>query len=279
MTIRETYQKYYKKIDALDLELIIAHEIGKAREFVLAHPEYNLTKKQELKTKNLLMRRKRGEPLAYILGQKEFYGLNFRVNKAVLVPRPETEMLVEEVLGLQLKNHTIIDIGTGSGNIIISIAKNIKEKNNFYAVDTSLKALTVARQNSKAHGTGKKIKFLKGDLLKPLLNKISGNSSIIIANLPYLSSKIYNSTSRDIKNFEPKSALLSGTDGLNHYRKLLQQIKKLTTNYKLKTTNFLEISPEQKPALQNLVKSVLPNAKLKFIRDLAGKWRVCKISL
>jgi len=289
MTIAEIRKKYYNKIDALDLELIIAHEIGKTREFVLAHPEHKLTNNQELKTKNLLTRRVKHEPLAYILGHKEFFGLDFKVNKQVLIPRPETEMLVGLTLKeLQAKSNkpktTVIDIGTGSGNIIISLAKNLKAKNKFIAVDISAQALKIAKHNAKFHKVDKKIKFIRSDLLSN--RKIFSSSAIqqfnhltIIANLPYLSSKIYHLTSRDIKNFEPKSALLSGIDGLDHYRKLLQQIKKLTTDYKLKTTNFLEFSPKQKPALQRLVKSVLPDAKIKFRKDLAGKWRTCQISL
>jgi len=285
MTIAEIRKKYHAKIGALDLELIIAHEIGKTREFVLAHPEYIIPEARNMKLKILINRRIKHEPIAYILGQKEFYGLNFRVNRDVLVPRPETEMLVEEVLKLQPKNSTIIDIGTGSGNIIISLAKNLKAKNKFIAVDISPKALKIAKYNAKLHKVDKRIKFIKSDLLSN--QKIFDNLTIqqfnyltIIANLPYLSKEIYNSVSPDIKKYEPKSALFSPQNGLRHYAKLLKQLKKIKNKCSmLHVSCFMEFSPEQKPALQGLIKSVLSGAKLKFARDLAGKWRVAHISL
>lgn len=281
MTIAEIRKKYYSKIDALDLELIIAHGIGKTREFVLAHPEYVIPATRNLQPATLIKRRMKHEPLAYILGHKEFFGLDFKVNKAVLVPRPETEMLVEEVLKLNPKNKTILDIGTGSGNIIISLVENLKNKNKFIATDISAKALAVAKQNAKFHKVDKKIEFLHGDSLEPIIKstkyEILDTKYIIAANLPYLSEKIYASTARDVKNFEPKSALLSGADGLDHYRKLFRQIR--NTLYLIPTACYIEISPEQKPALEKLVGSALPGAKAKFIKDLTGKWRVCHILL
>jgi release factor glutamine methyltransferase len=288
MKITEIRKKYHAKIDALDLELIIAHGIRKTREFVLAHPEYKIPK---LKIENLklkISRRMRGEPLAYILGHKEFYGLDFRINQHTLIPRPETELLVElalkEIRDTKYKiPDTIIDIGTGSGNIIIGLAKNLKARNKFIATDISPKALTVAKYNARKHKVDKKIKFLRGNLLEPIIKntkyQILNTKYIIIANLPYLSKKIYNATAKDVKNYEPKSALLSSKKGLAHYEKLLKQIKKLVMSYELRVTSYLEISPEQKPALQNLVKSILPDAKMEFRKDLAGKWRVCCISL
>lgn len=293
MTIKEIHQKYHAKIDTLDLELIIAHEIGKTREFVLAHPEFKLTKNQELKTKNLLARKAKHEPLAYILGHREFFGLDFKVNRHTPIPRPETELLVELALKeLQPKNYqpktTVIDIGTGSGNIIISIAHNIKHGtwNNvkFFATDISANALKIAKQNAKLHKVDKKIKFIRGNLLEPVLKKCSvlhaPRSMVILANLPYLSKKIYASTPKDVKNFEPKSALYSKQNGLRHYIKLLKQINKLKNEcFMFYVLCFMEFSPEQKPALEKLIKSALPGAKVEFSKDLAGKWRVCHILL
>lgn len=286
MTIKEICKKYHKKIDYLDLELIIAHILKKTREFILAHLEYKLNKFQIsnlIRRGGQISRRMRGEPLAYILGHKEFFGLDFKVNRHTLIPRPETEMLVEEVLKLQPKNSTLIDVGAGSGNIIISLIKNLKTKNKFIATDISAQALKIAKYNAKRHKVDKNIAFLKSDLLKN--KKLTDNLTmrqcgnlIIIANLPYLSEKIYNSTARDVKNYEPKSALASGIDGLDHYGKLLQQIKKLKKDcFMFHASCFMEISPEQKPALQKIAGSVLPGAKLEFMKDLAGKWRICKI--
>lgn len=289
MKILDIKRKYHNKLDLLDLELLIANAIKKPREFVLAHPEYKLTKNQELKTKNLIFRRIKGEPLAYILRHKEFFGLDFKVNKNTLVPRPETELLVEEALDLlrsmlrsKVRNIVVADVGTGSGNIIISVAKAIKNFK-FFGTDISGRTLKIAGYNAKKHGVDKKIKFLKGNLLEPFTQdtkyKIQDTNLIILANLPYLSPAIYKSTMADVKKYEPKTALLSDNHGLAHYKKLLKQIKLLVTSYGLLVTIVLEISPEQKPRLAKIIKKYFPSAKIEFKKDLARKWRACIVKI
>ncbi|MCD6149347.1 peptide chain release factor N(5)-glutamine methyltransferase [bacterium] len=322
--IKNIQQKYFSKISPSDLEILISHAIKKPKEFILAHPEYKLSPNQELRIKNYAKRRIKREPIAYITKHKEFYGLDFKVNKNVLIPRPETEALPELAIsnlpaylpcrqadrtGRQLvvwKNKKIViaDIGTGSGNIIISVAKNLdslprrpaspnrgeqagrlrgNDNIKFYASDISKKALQLACQNAKKHKVDKKIKFLQGNLLKPLMDKkilfIDHCSLIIVANLPYLSKKIYDSAPADIKKYEPKSALYSSEEGLKHYKKLFQQIKSLVTNYQLPVTVFLEFSPEQKNKLAKLIRNYFPQSKTIFHKDLAGKWRVCVINI
>lgn len=273
MTLYELHKKYFTRLDYLDLELIIAHELKKSREFVLAHPDLTINKKQDAGIRKMLRRRIQGEPLAYILGSKEFFGLNFKVNRHTLIPRPETELLVEKILRLQPKNKSIIDVGTGSGNIIISLAKNILEKNKFYAIDISAKALAIAKQNAKLHKLEKKIEFLNGNLLDPLLKKSNLRDAVIVANLPYLSKKIYNATNKTVQDFESMSALYSAKNGLDHYSRLLKQV----SDYNLKAPLFFEISPEQKPKIAALIKSFFPIARTEFYRDLAKKWRFCGI--
>ena len=277
LIIADIQKEYAGKIDRLDLDLIVAHVLKKSREFVLTHPEHALTTSQKLKTKNLLARRIKHEPLAYILGHKEFYGLDFKVTPDTLIPRPETELLVEEVLReLETKNQklkTILDIGTGSGNIIISLAKNIHDKNNFAAIDISKNALLVAKQNAKKNKISEKIKFIHGNLLDGIKNI---EDSIIIANLPYLSKEIYAATLPNVKKYEPRSALYSHKEGLDHYYRLLKQISQLNpTNCII----FMEISPEQKAKFPKIIKAHLPQAKIEFLKDLARKWRLCKITI
>ncbi len=292
--IKDILAKYHSKIAALDLELLIASTINKPREFVLAHPEYKIPVTRNPKLEAWIKRRMEHEPIAYILGQKEFYGLNFRVNKNTLIPRPETELLVEKVISyLQLVNGknkkiTIVDIGTGSGNIIITLAKlwtsDVQKRHplSFYGIDISAKALAVAQKNSTLHKVNKAIKFLQGSLLEPILKntryQIPDTRYLVVANLPYLSKSIYAGVSRDIKKYEPKSALLSGKNGLAHYEKLLIQIKKLSV-VGCRLSVFMEISPEQKSALQKLLKSFFLKVKIAFHRDLSGRWRVCQIEL
>lgn len=293
-TISDIQKKYRGKIDYLDLDLIIAHATGKSREFVLSHPEFAIAKNCETKIISYVNQRIKCEPLAYILGEKEFYGLKFKVDKNTLVPRPETEIMIDLVLhkiehGTRNKKNKIIiaDIGTGSGNIIIALAHSLKhsEKSNlnFFGTDISKKALEIAKQNAKTHKLDKKINFLHGNLLKPLAKKCSmfhtSCSMIIIANLPYLSPKIYASCSKDIKKYEPKSALISQKKGLAHYEELLKQVKSL----QIATQIFLEISPEQKLNISKLIGKYFPppagGSKIIFHKDLAGRWRVCQLEI
>lgn len=306
-TISDILSLYRGKLDQFDLELLIAHSLKKPREFVLAYLEYEVTGDQLSVIKKSIKRRFEGEPVAYITERKEFFGLDFEVNKFTLIPRPETEMLVEQALQdirykIQDTEKTLIaDIGTGSGCIIISVANSIchpelvsgsreipdqvrNDKIEFIAIDISKEALKVAKQNAKKNKVAKKIEFLHGDLLSPLTqeSRIKNQESnlIILANLPYLSDEIYENAPVDVKNFEPKSALYSPDLGLAHYKKLFTQIQNLlVTSYELRVTILIEFSPEQKEALEKMVADFFPNAKSEFKKDLAGKWRMAKISL
>ncbi len=287
-TIKKLLLKYKKYITPIDLELIMAHSIKKSREFVLCHYDYILNKKELDFFEKNIKRKISKEPLAYIVGNKEFFNLNFKINENVLIPRPETELLVENVLAESaktLKRKTIIDIGTGSGNIIISLAKNITEKNiEFYGIDTSKKALNVAKNNASVHGLSKNVILLHGNLLQPLIKKNffqkEKTTFFIVANLPYLSKEIYNSCPKNVKNFEPRKALLSECNGLKHYKQLLSQLANIHKEALLKKiVVFFEISPEQKRELEQLVNSFFPTTKVKFKKDLQKKWRLCKFHI
>jgi release factor glutamine methyltransferase len=284
MKIAEIIEEYKSKFDYIDLEIIIAHSLKKTREFILTHPEQAITKKQETIIKKNIARRIKSEPIAYITGYKGFYGLDFIVNKNTLIPRPETELLVEEVIKFKPKNYLIADIGTGSGNIIISLAKNISSKNNYLGIDISKEALRVAKLNAKKHKLDKKISFLNGDLLFPLLKnnkltKLKPNKLIIVANLPYLDTGWKNllksSETKGLK-FEPCVALYAGKDGLDTYRKLADQLRLFNKKMKNDITVFCEIGHLQAKSMHKIF-SFAKN--IKFFEDFAGKWRVCKISL
>lgn len=264
-------------IPPYEQELILAHILKKSREYVLTHPDIALTKHQQKQYRNMAARRLKNEPLAYILGHKEFYGLDFKVSPQTLIPRPETELLIEEVLRLKPKNSFIIDVGTGSGNIIISLSKNIKEKNTYFGVDISEKALAVAKYNARKHKVYRKIRFIKSDLMDHFIKyrPLNIKQLIIVANLPYLSEKIYNSTMPDVKNHEPKIALYGGSDGLEYYKRLFKQIQIIKENcYMLHVSCYMEISPEQKKKLSKIAKKDFPGCKIGFKKDLGGKWRI-----
>jgi release factor glutamine methyltransferase len=189
------------------------------------------------------------------------------------------ELAIQETITKKQKTN-IIDVGTGSGNIIISLAKNSTLDSKFFGIDISTAALKIAKQNAKTNGVSEKIKFFHGSILEPIIEncklKIENSRMIILANLPYLSQEIYAATLPNVKKFEPKSALYSPKEGLSHYEKLFKQIVKLNP---ANCTIFLEISPEQKTKLPRLIKKYLPKSKVEFKKDLANKWRVCRIEI
>lgn len=282
------------KIDQREIELIKAFVLKKPREFFIAHPEYQVSKLASEQVNKLIKKRTRGIPLAYLLGKKEFFGLNFTVNKNVLIPRPETELMVEKVLQ-KIKNSKnqeiiLIDIGTGTGCIPISIIKTINPtlpsptrggKGRGFAVfatDISQPALSVAKKNAKKHKV--KIKFLHGNLLSPIPPFLKGGRGdfgrqiIITANLPYLTPQQLKQEP-SIKH-EPHLALVAGKDGLKYYRELLKQIS--TFHIPHSTFLFFEIDPSQSSSIKLLIKKYLPRAKITLHQDLAGKNRVVQIS-
>jgi release factor glutamine methyltransferase len=292
VNIKQTLRKYTStgKISPLDAEILLSYVIRKPKEYLFAHPEKELTETQETKIKKMMSRRYDGEPIAYLTNSREFYGLDFYVDKNVLIPRPETEILVEKILNqtqdakCKIKNTNIFDIGTGTGNIIISIAKNIPDKISrkfsFHGIDISKKALQVARKNARKNKVDRKIEFTKSDLLEYLIkNKktIENKNLIITANLPYVSPKLYDKYFQNLK-FEPRTALVSDDNGLRHYKDLLKQIKESLLIDHCLLTIVLEISPEQKKPISRLILRIFPDAKIDFYKDLAGKIRIAEIS-
>ncbi len=263
-----------KKLSNLDAEVLLCFVIQKNKAFIYSYPEFELSKIQENKFKKFIKQRIKKKPVAYIIGKKEFYSLDFLINKNVLIPRPETEILVQESLKLLEKNKNIkniIEIGTGSGCLIISLAKNIKNKK-FYATDISKQALSIAKKNAENNNIKNKIKFIKSDLLKNL--NINFTNSILIANLPYLPNKYKKQVSKDLF-FEPQKALYAGKDGLFFISKLLKQISKLKNKPKY---ILLEFDSSQKNEIKKTVQKLLGKINIKFIKDLAGRNRVVIIS-
>ncbi|MCX6779945.1 MAG: peptide chain release factor N(5)-glutamine methyltransferase [Candidatus Magasanikbacteria bacterium] len=275
-TYEQLLQKY-STFNPLDLELLLAHALQKPRAFLLGHFDEKISLKQYLYFQYYLLQYVRGYSLAAITHHKEFFGLDFYVNKHVLIPRPETELMVEEVLA-QIKNSseeiTLIDVGVGSGCVPISIGKNTDKKINIMAVDISCRAVGVAKKNAKKHGVN--IKFFYGSLLSPLRQKIAHiNSSIIItANLPYLTAKQFEEEPSIQR--EPKIALVADHNGLALYEKLLYQTKTVFPNKKL--TLFLEIDPTQTELIKKTILLLYHDAQIEIKKDLSGLDRLVKIS-
>lgn len=259
----------------LDAEVLLAYVLKKDRAFILSHGEKQLTPSQITKFKRLVTLRAQHYPLAYLVGKKEFYGLNFFVTPVVLVPRPESEQLVDLAIFSYNKNpdSTIIDLGTGSGCLIISLLTQINRKlkqPKAIAIDLSTSALNIAKRNSKQNHISN-IRFIQSDLLSIFLKKptlISKSINILIlANLPYVPLKIIKKESSIFR--EPQLALAGGNDGLDVYRRLAEQVYKLQKQINVTMTILCEINPEQKKSFQTIWKE-----KVIFKKDLSGKNRV-----
>ncbi|MFA6228127.1 MAG: peptide chain release factor N(5)-glutamine methyltransferase [Patescibacteria group bacterium] len=255
----------------LDAELLLASVLACPREYVLAHPEFKLSARQLSKFKNLLKRRINYEPIAYILGKKDFFGLELKVNKNVLIPRPETETVVETALDFIRSNrlNKIIDVGTGSGAIALAL-KKVRPRADVLAVDDSASALIIAKQNARRYEL--KIKFIKSDLLSRV-SDAELQDSVIVANLPYLSPATIKRYSPVLKRqlaYEPQAALYAGRYGIDAYENLFQQLAKRLAKPR---AVFCEIGPCHWRKYYQTAKKYFVRQKVEVKSDLAGKKR------
>jgi release factor glutamine methyltransferase len=255
----------------LECELLLRHALNLSRTQLYLDLDHELRPKQEEAFWRLIERRLNGEPTAYITGHREFYGLDFYVDRRVLIPRPESELLVETALGLA-KNHplsTMADIGTGCGAIAISLAFSLPEAK-IYATDISAAAMEVAVVNCQKHGVVDRVHLLHGNMLDPLPEPVD----LIIANLPYVrKSQLARMGSA---RFEPRLALDGGSDGTERIRQLCRQ-----AGGKLRPSGFLllEIGQGQKRAVTAFLHTLFPNGKIEVMPDLSGIDRVVRLSL
>ena len=229
-----------KKISSfiLDSEILLSKTLNKTRENILINLDQKINSKNISAFKEYLLRRSYNEPIAYIMGEKEFWSKKFYVNKGTLIPRPETELLVDKILKIyQGKKISILDIGTGSGCIIISILSSLKNSNGI-GIDISKNAILTAKKNVLKHKLTKRVKFLN----KSLNNIFGKKFDLIVSNPPYIGSKNIKNLSDDIKRHEPRIALDGGNDGLDLIKKVIYKSK-----YILKTKGMLalEIGNEQ----------------------------------
>ncbi len=282
MTIKQALELGNKKVraknsktntPALDTEILLGYALKKSKEFLYTHPERKITTKQKKKYIKLINRRCFGEPVAYLTNHKEFFGLDFFIDKRVLIPRPETELLVEEVLSeireqkSENRNLVMADVGTGSGCIAISLAKNLPQAE-IIATDISKKAIKVATQNARKHQV--KMKILNGDLLTPLAGK---KIDVLVANLPYGWRQWKNITNQEAVGlkFEPASAIFTGEKGLAIYVRLFKQLAERNQKPKI---IIVEFDPRQTSLIKKLIKQYLPEYQLTIKKDLAGLNRV-----
>lgn len=281
MTIKQVLSKATKslaktsKTPSLDAEVLLQFTLKIEKHKLFQDLAENISPRQLKIFNKLVSRRKKSEPIAYLINNKEFFGLDFYVDKRVLIPRPETEILVEEALKIARKNKkdklSIVDVGTGSGCIAVSLAKNLSN-GKIFAIDKSLSALKVAKKNINKHKLNSKIKLMHGNLLAPLKNKVD----IIVANLPYLTLEQIKATEESVRKYEPVMALLAGKKETALYEKLLGQAPHYINKNGI---ILLEIDPLFRNKTINLIKKYLPASRISIKRDLAQKERVAIIKL
>ncbi len=253
----------------LEAEVLLAHVLNLSRARLYAHPERRLNPMQQLVYRAWVKRRAEREPVAYIVGHKEFYGLDFYVDRRVLVPRPETELLVEKAIELahEIPGTPILaDIGTGSGAIGISLALHLPQAL-IYAADISEEALAVAALNCEGHDVQERVRLLSGELLTPLPEPVD----LMVANLPYVRRPEFEGLARDIVDYEPRLALDGGPDGLAYIRRLLTQA---APYLRPQGAILLEIGAGQGPPVTAWARRYFPEASLEISRDYADLDRV-----
>ncbi|WP_196593978.1 peptide chain release factor N(5)-glutamine methyltransferase [Pectinatus sottacetonis] len=228
-------QKYFsgKNIESprLDAEVLLSYVLKKERIYLYVHFDEPLQENELVQFRGLVKKRAARIPVAYITGQKEFMGMTFKVNNNVLVPRPETELLVEAVIERlpQDREAVFADIGTGSGIIALSIAK-FRPDMKAYAIDISQAALAVAQENARVLQIQEQITFLQGDLLEPLSKTGIGLLQAIISNPPYIPLADMAGLEPEVRKYEPQSALTDNNDGLDFYRRLLKNSRDFLTS-------------------------------------------------
>lgn len=254
---------------ALEASVLIGHVIKKPRTWVLAHPELNLTNQQNEQLNDSLTRLEHGESFPYVLGHWEFFGLDFKVTPDVLIPRPETELLVEKAITWLSNNperRNIADIGTGSGAIAVSLAVNISDAK-ILATDISSKALQVATQNAEKHNVVNKIEFIECDLLP---NNFSVD--LICANLPYIPTETLHKL--PVFGREPTLALDGGQDGFKLISRLMRAAPQHLTP---KALLLFEIEETLGRQAIDIAKQNFPNATIGLHKDLSGRDRLLEI--
>ena len=252
---------------ALDADVLLAHVLGVGKEALFAHPERVLSAADATRFQELVDRRGRGEPVAYLRGFKEFYGLRFRVDPRVLIPRPETEVLVDAARELIAgRPATVVDVGTGSGAIAVAIAAH-EHTVRVIATDSSRDALAVAESNALASGVADRVEFRHGDLLTPITERVD----VVCANLPYLPDASVDMWvgERSSLAFEPRVAVVAGSDGLSVIGRCVDDLPRVLAP---RGASLFECDPPQVA----IVTERLGRAGLRtrVVRDLAGLDRV-----
>ena len=253
------------KSHVLDSEILLSKTLNKSREEILVSLDQKISKKNILVFNQYLRRRSKSEPIAYILEEKEFWSKKFYVNQETLIPRPETELLVESLINIfKEKKISILDVGTGSGCIIVSLLFNLQKANGL-GIDASKKAIFTAKKNGLRYNLHNRLKFIN----RNITNIFNQKFDLIVSNPPYIKRKDIKNLSEDIKKYEPLLALDGGNDGLDLIKKVIYKSKYIL---KIKGTLALEIGNEQ---IKKVSKLLIDNNFIvkKLIKDYKNNVR------
>ena len=279
--LREAVQQTHRTLEAchipdarLEAEVMLMNVMRFQRHDLFSQQETEVTPQQEQVLKQILERRLKREPLAYILQYKEFYGINLLVNPNVLIPRPETECMVEHALfmalmGMETPELVIADVGTGTGAIAINLALHLPAAR-IFAVDNADDVLDVAAYNIRAHNVADRVSLGKGDLMEPVPESVD----LVLANLPYIPTERLPNLQPEIR-WEPQQALDGGPEGLDLIERLLQQAPSKLKDHGIV---LLELDPEQVPAVESMAREIFPGAELSVEKDLAQRDRIFVIN-
>ena len=281
MTLAEAIHNASNRLSAagianarLDAEVLLAHIIKKDRVWLITHRDEVLDDEQQRAFAEVIRRRTGREPLQHIMGSQEFWGLEFMVTPDVLIPRPETEHIIEAALAIVQDRNSpvrIIDLCTGSGCIAVSLAKELAAAR-VIATDASEKALAVARENSRRHGVAERIRFLQGDLFRPLEElDLRGQVDILVSNPPYVLAGNLSTLQPEVRDYEPQMALIAGPEGTEI---AIRIIRTAPEYLKQNGALIMEMGMGQSEALMRAVAATSAYAGPDILKDLAGINRV-----
>jgi release factor glutamine methyltransferase len=255
----------------MDARLLLSAALEVKQEYLIQVPERTLTPQQTSTYQEMVSQRAQGEPIAYLLGKQMFYDIEVCVTPDVLIPRPETELLVEKVIAFAKgKNAVIVDVGAGSGIIALALAKHLPTAQ-VTGIDLSSAALDVARCNSEHLGLTDRVRWLRGNLLQPMLDR-EETADVIVANLPYIPTD--EMLKLDVSKHEPIVALDGGTDGLDVIRRFLENAPKVLRDGGLV---MMEIGSGQGAVVKTIAEMAFPDATVRVDADLAGHERIVSI--
>lgn len=270
-----------KQNPRLDAQVLLSYVLGVNSAYLFTHGDEAVKSDAAETFQRLVARRARHEPVAYLTQTKAFFGRDFFVNQHVLIPRPDTEVLVEAALGVIDFRSTIVDIGTGSGAIAISL--ELETHRPTFAIEIDRDTKSVAEHNARSLGA--QITFLEGSLFEPFaaLEPVADHL-VITANLPYLTPWQWNDLDADVKDYEPRLALVGGADGLALYDELCNQIRTYLheasrKGKRIAVNLFIEIDPSQRQTAPSLLSTHFPDATIEVIKDMSGRERVVTASI